>query len=47
MGLLAVAILHWIVFALMISSSEQPLSDQAPRVLGNLAAVLRDALTLL
>jgi hypothetical protein len=44
MGLLGVAILHWIVFALMVSSSDQPISDQAPRVLGNLAAALRDAL---
>ena len=40
MGLLAVAILHWIVFALMVSSSEPPVSDHAPRALGNLAAVL-------
>jgi hypothetical protein len=40
MGLLAVAILHWIIFALMISSSEPPISDQAPRALGNFAALV-------
>lgn len=40
LGLLAVAILHWIVFALMVAGAEPPISDQAPRALGNLAALI-------
>jgi len=47
MGLLAIAILHWIVFVLMIASSEGPMSDQAPRALGNLAAAALRQLPLL
>lgn len=47
MGLLGVAILHWVVFALMITSAEGSISDQAPRALGNFAAALREALQLL
>ena len=46
-GLLGVAILHWIVFALMVSSSEAPISNQVPEPLGNLAAVLAEALRLI
>ena len=37
LGLLAIAVLHWVVFALMISS-DISISDQAPRALGNLAS---------
>ena len=47
MGLLGVAILHWIVFALMVSSSEPPISDHGPRAVGNLAiSVLGELLPL-
>lgn len=40
MGLLAVAILHWIVFALMVAGAARPISNQAPSGLGNLAALV-------
>lgn len=40
LGLLAVAILHWIVFALMVAGAEGPISNQAPHAYGNLASFL-------
>lgn len=40
LGLLAVAILHWIVFALMVAGAEGPISNQAPHAFGNLASLL-------
>ena len=40
MGLLAVAILHWIFFALLIRSDVEALSDQAPPVVSNFASAL-------
>ena len=41
MGLLGVALLHWIVFALMVTSADGSISDQAPHAFGNLAALLQ------
>ena len=40
LGLLAIAVLHWIVFLLMIGSSERPVSKQTPSAPSNLAMVL-------
>ena len=39
LGLLVIAVLHWLVFALMVSS-DVSMSDQAPRALGNLASAV-------
>lgn len=47
MGLLGVAILHWIVFALMITSADGSISDQAPRAFSNLASALLQQLTVI
>jgi hypothetical protein len=40
LGLLAVAFLHWIIFALLIRSDVEAVSDQLPPVSSNLASVL-------
>jgi hypothetical protein len=40
MGLLAVAILHWILFILMVTSADEPITHQSPGKYSNLAAVL-------
>ncbi len=40
MGLLAVAFLHWIIFALLIRTDVEAVSDQAPRVVSNLCSAL-------
>ena len=46
LGLLAVAILHWIFFALMIRSDVEALSNQAPPVVSNFASALFNLLQL-
>ena len=40
MGLLAVALLHWVLFILMVTSKEESISDQVPRAFSNLASLL-------
>ena len=40
LGLLAVAFLHWIIFALLIRTDVEALSDQAPPVVSNLCSAL-------
>jgi hypothetical protein len=40
MGLLAVAFLHWIIFALLIRTDVEAFSDQAPPVVSNLCSLL-------
>lgn len=40
MGLLAVAFLHWIIFALLIRTDAEAFSDQAPPVISNLCSAL-------
>ena len=40
MGLLAVAFLHWILFILMVTSRDEPISDQVPRAFSDLASLL-------
>ena len=40
LGLLGVAFLHWIIFALLIRSDVEALSDQAPPVVSNLCSAL-------
>ena len=39
-GLLAVAFLHWIVFALLIRTDVEAFSDQAPPFVSNLCSAL-------
>jgi hypothetical protein len=40
MGLLAVAVLHWILFILMVTSAEQPVTFKTPGAFSNLASHL-------
>ena len=40
MGLLAVALLHWVLFILMVTSKEESISDQVPHTFSNLASLL-------
>ena len=40
MGLLTVAFLHWIIFALLIRTDVEAFSDQAPPAVSNLCSVL-------
>lgn len=40
MGLLAVAILHWILFILMVTSADEPITFKSSGAYSNLAAVL-------
>jgi hypothetical protein len=46
LGLLAVAILHWIFFALLIRTDAEALSNQAPPAISNLASALFQLLQL-
>lgn len=46
LGLLAVALLHWIIFALLIRSDIEALSDQAPPFVSNLCSALFQFLNL-
>ena len=46
LGLLAVALLHWIIFALLIRTDVEALSDQAPPVVSNLCSALSQFLHL-
>lgn len=44
MGLLAVAVLHWILFALMVSASDPPISNRTRRAFSTFAAILPERL---
>jgi hypothetical protein len=47
MGLLAVAVLHWILFILMLTSSDEPVTFNTPGAFSNLAAAALHYLTVL
>lgn len=44
MGLLAVAFLHWVAFILMVTSTDESISDQVPHALSNFASLLSNNL---